>query len=80
VSFVILSGLLNQWVCVDPESHEAFDRADDQGETLPRARRAALTARSTSSALVCQLQTETRIQRIPRQVVPPKKASSASPS
>jgi hypothetical protein len=39
-----------------------------------RTRRTALTLRSTSAPVVCQLQTDTRIQRLPR-VVPPKKAS-----
>ena len=38
----------------------------------------AATARSTSCSLVCQLHTETRIQRCPRQVVPLKKASPVS--
>src|SRR5262249_13870863 len=46
-----------------------------QGARLPSAHRAALTARSTSFGFVCQLQTETRIDRLPRHVVPPKKAS-----
>src|SRR5262245_12601662 len=46
-----------------------------QGARFPSARRVASTARSTSVALVCQLQTETRMERLPRHVVPPKNAS-----
>src|SRR5256885_15464 len=38
-------------------------------------RSAAAAARSTSSAVVRQLETETRMQRLPRQVVPVKNAS-----
>ena len=35
----------------------------------------AAIARATSASLVCQLHTEIRMQRLPRQVVPPKNAS-----
>lgn len=38
----------------------------------------AAMARVTSCSLVCQLHTDTRIQRCPRQVVPLKKASPVS--
>jgi hypothetical protein len=46
-----------------------------QGAKLPITRRAACTARLMSVSLVCQLHTETRMQRLPRHVVLPKKAS-----
>jgi len=42
------------------------------------ARSTALTTRSTSASVVCQLQTEIRVQRSPRHVVPPKNASPPS--
>ena len=42
---------------------------------VANARCTAATARSTSASLVSQLHTEMRMQRLPRHVVPPKKAS-----
>jgi hypothetical protein len=40
------------------------------GARLPRTCCAACTARSTSASPVCQLQPDTRMQRLPRHVVP----------